>query len=62
MILKLKNKNFILIKIFNKDIEIYSNNFCYVDSDEESYDEKCFVFFYFLGLESSLLKYKKFFF
>ena len=29
---------------FNKDIEISPNNSYYVDSDRESYDEKCMDF------------------
>ena len=32
-------KVFLEKNIFNKDIEIYSNNSSYVDSDKEYYDE-----------------------
>ena len=38
-------KNFLKIYNFNKDTEIYYNNFYYVDSDEEYYDEKCMSLF-----------------
>ena len=35
-----KTKLFLPNYNFNKDIEIYSNNSYYVDSDEEYYDER----------------------
>ena len=38
-------KKFLKIYNFNKDTEIYYNNFYYVDSDEEYYDEKCMSLF-----------------
>ena len=38
-------KKFLKIYNFNKDTEIYYNNFYYVDSDEEYYDEKCMDLF-----------------
>ena len=34
-------KNIISKTYIVQDIETYSNNFYYVDSDEEYYDEKC---------------------